>query len=474
MINRSLRRVLLKGIGNRLLLWGRLLLRQTEEHPPTRGLSARARPPARPQTPTTDRGIPFFAEAEADMSPQQTAGPPAHWLEMVTPAGPPAHWLEKLQQSTTTPIGIEGKAEGPEAIPTPPRTPASETPLRPRYGPDHVREDLRQPTAKRLSERAAGGFAATSARIERGQQAPATSARLQDRAAEAPGPKRERRASGPISRFRQIAGRPFRRWQAFVSRNEALLRRDSGKLIRRADEVRTEVISTPGAQAWPYATREPRIEDAATTQSSSRRSYKHRTGQVQAGQARAVQRTIRSREMAAPAEAESEAPSARPRYFQSRHAPHYPRLNPGRRNNGEAVPPREGMRRNHLPHLYESNEAQSREIRQAQTEWTPGKQATRLGKSRPSYAGPHYMRRQRPDSPQLEMPGAVRTSKGRGREKTASKDHIDLWPALPETAGPELEIEDEAIAGGNREATYLLWERRRRLDNEQKGLRWSV
>ena len=70
------------------------------------------------------------------------------------------------------------------------------------------------------------------------------------------------------------------------------------------------------------------------------------------------------------------------------------------------------------------------------------------------------------------MPG--RKSAGSAHAMPAPEQLTGLWPALPETPALELELEDETMSGGNVEATYLLWERRQRLDREQEGLRWSV
>jgi hypothetical protein len=74
------------------------------------------------------------------------------------------------------------------------------------------------------------------------------------------------------------------------------------------------------------------------------------------------------------------------------------------------------------------------------------------------------------------MKSAGKRSVDQARAEVDQAKFAGLWPALPESPGLELELEleDEHIPGGNVEATYLLWERRRRLDREQEGLRWNV
>jgi hypothetical protein len=75
-----------------------------------------------------------------------------------------------------------------------------------------------------------------------------------------------------------------------------------------------------------------------------------------------------------------------------------------------------------------------------------------------------------------DLPASPKRSEKQAEARAEPEQFVGLWPALPETPELqlELELEDEIVAGGNVEATYLLWERRRRLDREQEGLRWSV
>ncbi|MDQ5824433.1 MAG: hypothetical protein M3441_09540 [Chloroflexota bacterium] len=123
---------------------------------------------------------------------------------------------------------------------------------------------------------------------------------------------------------------------------------------------------------------------------------------------------------------------------------------------------------------YASAQARPLRTRQAQVGEIAFSQVARSNASGAGFQSPRY------DTPPGHNPlvlGMTSPATRHVEQPSAKFDQgplTGLWPALPESPEPELELEDELVAGGNIEAAYLLWERRQRLDREQEGLRWSV